>query len=241
MPFENANTIKELNPIWPVSNDINVVADFTMDGDDHLRNIKEVLEKIFLGAASLGFAIPITATEVNLNNLVNITSNLQNQIDAAKLGSVMVGGIIEYSGLFTDIPASYLLCDGTNGTPNLGGRFVYGTNTEAEFENLGGDSDSLVITHTHTDTHGHTTVNSTTDGNHFHTFPSSNTVFAGVGVFVDAQQAGALRGQTTSQDGSHTHTVTVNNSGSNLSLTGSSGVGRNAPPYIRLAYIQRKF
>lgn len=37
-----------------------------------------------------------------------------------------VGSIIPYGGKLSDIPDGWALCDGTNGTPNLTGRFLQG-------------------------------------------------------------------------------------------------------------------
>lgn len=39
---------------------------------------------------------------------------------------IPVGGIIMWSGSVNNIPKNYALCDGTNGTPNLKGRFIVG-------------------------------------------------------------------------------------------------------------------
>jgi len=45
-------------------------------------------------------------------------------------GSIEVGGIIEmFSGFVSTIPTGYVICDGTNGTPDLSDRFVIGTKT----------------------------------------------------------------------------------------------------------------
>lgn len=40
-----------------------------------------------------------------------------------------VGTIIPYAGDLSKIPYGWHLCDGTNGTPNLSGRFLEGTTT----------------------------------------------------------------------------------------------------------------
>jgi hypothetical protein len=43
-------------------------------------------------------------------------------------GDIEIGGIIEmFSGYLSSIPPGYVLCDGTNGTPDLSDRFVIGT------------------------------------------------------------------------------------------------------------------
>jgi hypothetical protein len=42
MPLENANNLMELNPLWPVGDTDNVD-----EGDDHIRQMKNVLQLIF--------------------------------------------------------------------------------------------------------------------------------------------------------------------------------------------------
>jgi hypothetical protein len=51
-------------------------------GDDHIRLIKNVLKTIFPGSGTGGFAIPITATEAELNFVHGVTSAIQAQITA---------------------------------------------------------------------------------------------------------------------------------------------------------------
>jgi PKD repeat protein len=53
------------------------------DGPRHFWLIKSVLKNIFPGVGGQGFAIPITATEAELNYLGGVTSNVQTQIDTA--------------------------------------------------------------------------------------------------------------------------------------------------------------
>lgn len=42
------------------------------------------------------------------------------------------GVIVMWSGLITDIPKGYALCDGTNGTPNLSGKFIRSAENQAD-------------------------------------------------------------------------------------------------------------
>ena len=42
-----------------------------------------------------------------------------------------MGTILPYVGELADIPKGWALCDGSNGTPNLTGRFLEGTTTKA--------------------------------------------------------------------------------------------------------------
>ncbi len=58
---------------------------------------------------------------------------------------VIPGGIIMWHGLLADIPASYTLCDGTNGTPDLRDKFVVGTPVGVDPGGVGGN-----VNHAHT-------------------------------------------------------------------------------------------
>lgn len=62
--------------------------------------------------------------------------------------------ISEWHGLLADIPEGWVLCDGTNGTPNLKNKFIFGATTQIKMNETGGAS-----SHTHpftSNTHGHT-------------------------------------------------------------------------------------
>ena len=49
-----------------------------------------------------------------------------------------VGTILPYTGNLSDIPVGWHLCDGTNGTPDLSGRFLEGTtNAPKTFKEAG--------------------------------------------------------------------------------------------------------
>ena len=68
MGLETGSTISSFITSNPTSSDpVN-------QGDDHLRLIKSVLKAQFPGAAGSGFAIPITATEAELNALHGLTN-----------------------------------------------------------------------------------------------------------------------------------------------------------------------
>lgn len=55
-----------------------------------------------------------------------------------------IGMIAIWSGTLASIPARYQLCDGTNGTPDLRERFVFGAKATLPPGNFGG-----VTTHSH--------------------------------------------------------------------------------------------
>lgn len=75
MPIETGSGISDLDETWPLSGDP------ILEGDDHIRLLKNVLKTQFPGDAGQGFAIPITATEEELNFLAGVVSNIQAQLD----------------------------------------------------------------------------------------------------------------------------------------------------------------
>ncbi len=65
MALETTTTIAGLDPNNPVPSDP------VGQGDDHLRLIKTVLKDTFPGSSGVGFSVPITATETQLNGLTS--------------------------------------------------------------------------------------------------------------------------------------------------------------------------
>ena len=59
-------------------------------------------------------------------------------------GGVPKGGIIMWSGALNDIPAGWVLCNGSNGTPDLRDQFAKGAAAGADPGTTGGSA-----THTH--------------------------------------------------------------------------------------------
>src|SRR5690625_782038 len=66
-------------------------------------------------------------------------SNAKQYTDE-QVGNVEVPGgiIVMWSGTHTDIPSGWLLCDGTNGTPDLRDRFILGATSESDIGDTGG-------------------------------------------------------------------------------------------------------
>lgn len=83
MPLEsNPSTIADLDTSWPVGGDV------TTDGDNHLRNIKLVLQQTFPnGSGGAGFNEPVLSTVTELNYLQGCNSNVQSQINALNGGA----------------------------------------------------------------------------------------------------------------------------------------------------------
>ena len=80
MPLETGDVIENLDQSSPYPGEPVHL------GDDHLRLIKAVLKNQFPGVLGDGYAIPITATEAELNYLTGTTSNVNANIAALQAG-----------------------------------------------------------------------------------------------------------------------------------------------------------
>lgn len=136
------------------------------------------------------------------------------------------GGIIIWSGSAGAIPSGWYLCDGTNSTPDLRGRFIVGAAGSYAVGATGGSADAIVVSHTHTAT------SSVTDPGHYH------DAYAGNGTLdVGSYIAGGLaRTQSPNQTYTATTGITV---ATTVASSGSSGTNANLPPYYALCYIMK--
>jgi hypothetical protein len=134
------------------------------------------------------------------------------------------GGIIIWSGSSASIPSGWLLCDGSNSTPDLRNRFVVGATSTYAVGATGGSADAIVVSHTHTAT--------VTDPGHNHLASGVTAIVGTVALQAGAQGGSSPNGATALQ--SATTGITVANS-----TTGSSGTNANLPPYFALCYIMK--
>lgn len=137
-------------------------------------------------------------------------------------------------------PNGWTLCDGTNGTPDLRGRFVLSMGQGVGLTNrvLGatGGEETHLLTSAEMPTHTHTGTTAV-DGSHTHTV--SNTVQktgsntpAGLDASANEIDTIDTTSTTTSTAGSHTHTFTTDS-------TGGGSAHNNMPPFYVLAYIMK--
>jgi len=140
-------------------------------------------------------------------------------------GNAFVAGMIMiWSGSSASIPTGWLLCDGTNSTPDLRNRFVVGATSTYAVGATGGSADAIVVSHTHTAT--------VTDSGHTHTI--TEIIGQGGSSGSSAGFTGNAPAITITGTNSATTGITVSNS-----TTGSSGTNANLPPYYALCYIMK--
>ena len=141
-------------------------------------------------------------------------------------GNAFVAGMIMlWSGSIATVPSGWLLCDGSNGTPNLRDRFVVGAGSTYTVAATGGSADATLVAHTHTGT-----VDS--NGAHTHLIGQVNSTGIYDAAGGNGPNVSSPGNLSTNSAGTHTHTFTTNSSG-------SSGTNANLPPYYALAYIMK--
>jgi len=166
--------------------------------------------------------------------------------------SITTGMIVMWSGSIASIPVGWLLCDGTNGTPNLRDRFVIGAGTTYAVAATGGSADAVVVSHTHaaSSSSTHNIFTGTESASHSH-IDSGHTHPGGaqnIGVVVQAGSTPIPSGGSTSigaanlgaETAAHNHAIGGGVSTSTtITAAGVTGVGANLVPYYALAYIYK--
>jgi microcystin-dependent protein len=154
-----------------------------------------------------------TSTGTTLQTLDNLYPILQN---APAVSATIPSGLIAiWSGSLGSVPSGWVLCDGTNSTPDLRNSFILGAGNTYAVGATGGSTDAIVVSHTHSITDpGHVHANGATNvasmnvgGSNFNRLDTSNTASAVTGISINT--------------------------------AGVSGTGANMPPYYALAYIMK--
>lgn len=147
--------------------------------------------------------------------------NLYGVIGAAPPAATPIpaGGILLWSGSIGSIPAGYVLCNGSNGTPDLRDKFIVGAGSTYAVDATGGSADAVVVSHTHTAT--------STDSGHTHT----QNGFGGSAPGATTS-ATPIFGSSTTGTGTANITTTI-------ASAGVSGTNANLPPYYALCYIMK--
>jgi microcystin-dependent protein len=173
----------------------------------------------------------------SIRNLAEISVKLQDNKGVTLPGDLTIegkfnylptGSIIAFKG--TAAPKGWAICDGTNSTPNLKGRFIYGYDSTKGIGSVGGAA-TVTLTAAQMPSHTHAMHGA---GNHWH-YSTDN---AGAPLGAGSQFSGGggdhrlgWQGRyRTSVGGNHAHT---------LNNTGGNQAHNNMPPYCVLLYIMK--
>jgi microcystin-dependent protein len=127
------------------------------------------------------------------------------------------GAILAWSGSIANIPAGFVICDGTNSTPDLRDRFIVGAGTTYAVDATGG-ANTVALTAAEIAGHTHTVSGTTaSDGAHTHNV-SGNTSNTGAHTHNVSGN--------TSNTGDHTHNGATSNTGAHQ----HNGLRVNADP-----------
>lgn len=154
-------------------------------------------------------------------------------------GTIPVGGIIMWSG--SSVPAGWALCNGSQGTPDLRGRFVLGSGQAGGLSNRrigdrgGTETETLTVSQIPAHSHGASTSIGS-GGAHSHGYQSGagsrqGLKFAG---WNGGEIGGHIQNNRTSNEGSHSHSASTT-----ISNTGGGQPHNNMPPFYVLAFIMR--
>ena len=131
--------------------------------------------------------------------------------------------------------SGWVLCDGSNGTPDLRDRFVVGAGSGYSVGSTGGaTSVTLSTANLPSHTHGAGSYSAASAGGHTHTFDAH---FSSTSLDNDEGNATIypnLSQRSTDSAGSHTHSVSGTSG-----ATGSGNSFDNRPPYYALCYIMK--
>lgn len=193
-----------------------------------------------------GTPLAPTASAGTNNTQIATTAFVSAAITAGVSGFPS-GGIIMWSGSVANIPSGWVLCNGSNSTPDLRDRFVIGAGSSYAVGATGGSKDAIVVSHSHSfsgstgsagsHTHG-AWSNSGDESQGCRAFSKGTAMSVGaLGGNASTAYVNQLAGASTnafSTEPDHTHSVS-----GTVATTGSSGTNANLPPYYALCFIMK--
>lgn len=175
----------------------------------------------FSGSQENGVLVTVEMLQQIINNTKNIYERIL-VLQSLAGGITPVGAIMLWSGTYATIPDGFQLADGTNGTPDLRGKFVMGisdTEDDDDLNGTGGDTQ-----------HTHAMGTISTASAHTHTvYMNSNT-------YANPYKVGA----TSVSAASHNHSWSaVTNAGGAHTHSGTYTAADHLPPYTKYFWIAR--
>jgi len=166
--------------------------------------------------------------------------NCKYKVKKIATGSgVLSGTILAFSGNFSDgypidkttgnADTTWHICDGTNGTPDLRGRFILGASASHATGTTGGE-EAHSLTPDENAPHGHDATCSQA-GLHHHDVEVKHGSRSGESI-AKGYTGSDKSTFTTTDAGLHAHTITIG-------VSGSGAPHNNMPPYYTLSYIMK--
>lgn len=165
--------------------------------------------------------------EANSDNLAEAIRSIESGEAAVYAINAPIGAIILWSGPESTIPTGWHICDGTNGTEDLRGRFALGATTEIDEEGntahpvgeTGGEEEvTLIIAQMPSHRHEQNVYDGTK-------VVKWNRVYS--------------EGGTSPSYSVNTNNIAAQMSAVSTAYSGSSKPHPNMPPYLALYYIQK--
>jgi len=93
-----------------------------------------------------------TASAGTSTTQIATTAFVTTAIAAATAALIPAGMIMIWSGSVGSVPSGWVLCNGSNSTPDLRDKFVVGAGSTYAVGGTGGSANATVVSHTHTAT-----------------------------------------------------------------------------------------
>ena len=166
-----------------------------------------------------------------VTNTLTATNFAGNGANLTGIVGVPSGCILLWSGASDAIPSGFVLCNGSNSTPDLRGRFIVGfSDTDNDYDvNDTGGSKEVTLGTSELPSHSH----SVTDPGHVHSTSFDNKEYfpGGGSTSIGYGGAGGYPADVFSMNSQST--------GISIANTGSGGAHENRPPYFALCYIMK--
>lgn len=160
-----------------------------------------------------------TATVGSNTTQVANTAFVQSGITSALSLALPSGVILLWSGSIATIPSGWVLCNGSNSTPDLRNRFVVGAGSAYAVGATGGSANAIAVSHSH----------AITDPGHYHAYQTFDAINVGA---PEPSSGGLVANRVYANTGTTATGITINSAG-------SDGTNANLPPYYALAYIMK--
>jgi len=198
------------------------------------------------GVTSNQIRVPTGSPATAAGSVILTAANIQSNLGSGQ-SLALSGMIVLWSGAIVDIPSGWVLCDGTNSTPDLRDSFVIGAGLTYAVDATGGSTNTgngnLSFSGVTTDSH---TLSTAEIPSHSHDIWQNLAFFQG--------SAGPAQADRTDTGGSYHTSDGASGANPIIKVTGGGGghvhaltalaattphVHTNLPPYVALAYIMK--